>query len=70
MKRVSLKLQIISDKSSNQQNNMETCVTALSFRIGQRLQEEVYFIAKMPNFAHSDAEAPPSVFLYHINKNF
>ena len=37
--------------------------TALSFKIGERSQEEVYFIAKMPNFAHSDAEAPPSVFL-------
>ena len=44
--------------------------TALSFKISLRYPKDVYFIAKMPNFAHSDAEAPPSVFLYHINKNF
>ena len=45
-------------------------VTALSFKIGQRFREAVYFIGKMPNFVHSDAEAPPSVFLYHNNKIF
>ena len=45
-------------------------LTALSFKIGQRFREAVYFIGKMPNFVHSDAEAPPSVFLYHNNKIF
>ena len=44
--------------------------TALSFKIGLRYLKVVYFIAKMPNFVHSDAEAPPSVFLYHKNKKF
>lgn len=44
--------------------------TALSFKIELKYPKDVYFIAKMPNFAHSDAEAPPSVFLYHMNKNF
>lgn len=44
--------------------------TALSFKIELKYSKDVYFIAKMPNFAHSDAEAPPSVFLYHMNKIF
>ena len=44
--------------------------TALSFKIDLKYPKDVYFIAKMPNFAHSDAEAPPSVFLYHMNKIF
>ncbi len=44
--------------------------TALSFKIELKYPKDVYFIAKMPNFAHSDAEAPPSVFLHHMNKNF
>jgi len=44
--------------------------TALSFKIELKYPKDVYFIAKMPNFAHSDAEAPPSVFLYHMNKIF
>ena len=46
------------------------CPTALSFKIDLKYPKDVYFIAKMPNFAHSDAEAPPSVFLYHVNKIF
>ena len=45
-------------------------ITALSFKIDLKYPKDVYFIAKMPNFAHSDAEAPPSVFLYHMNKIF
>lgn len=44
--------------------------TALSFKIDLKYPKDVYFIAKMPNFAHSDAEAPPPVFLYHMNKIF
>lgn len=49
---------------------MHTNTTALSFKIDLKYPKDVYFIAKMPNFAHSDAEAPPSVFLYHVNKIF
>lgn len=43
--------------------------TALSFKIGLRMPKDMYFIAKIHTFAHSDAEASPSVFLYH-KKNF
>ena len=49
---------------------IELKATALSFNIDLKYPKDVYFIAKMPNFAHSDAEAPPSVFLYHMNKIF
>ena len=44
--------------------------TVLSFKTGRIFIKEEYFISKMPNFAHSDAEAPPSVFLYHKKLNF
>lgn len=39
--------------------------TALSFKRWLDSQKEFYFIGKMFIFAHSDAEAPPAVFLFH-----
>lgn len=39
--------------------------TALSFKIWLDFQKEFYFIGKMFIFAHNDAEAPPTVFLFH-----
>lgn len=63
-------IQKIYKNSLNLYNFIAKPVTALSFKIDLKYPKDVYFIAKMPNFAHSDAEAPPSVFLYHMNKIF